>query len=53
MNGFDYVVGLILLVLIVLAIRAAFFSKNKGNSGCANCPYSKDCNKKTKDCNEE
>lgn len=53
MNTIDYVVGSILLIFLVLAIRATFLKKDNCGSSCGNCPYSSKCKKQEKNIKEQ
>jgi hypothetical protein len=50
MSGADWVVGGILAILVMLVVHHIYKRKKSGAScsGCSNCPYSQQCNAKTK-----
>ncbi len=42
-----YIIGGLLVVLVILAVRSYFGKKYRGGcNGCSGCPHAKNCNSK-------
>ncbi len=44
----NYIVGIVLLVAVILALRSYFGKKYQGCSGCEGCAYSQKCKERNK-----